>query len=222
MDCADFIRVSNFLRRQSNIESAKRALKEIFRCWKIIIKVANLDGVSMSLVGQDRSFIESRIRKWKQDVASNPQDYEALASIGAAYGKLGDNTTALTYFEDAIAVNPSYAEAFVGLGSACAFLRKADEAVAALRKAISLDPESPLAHAKLGTTLGRAGMYQDAIIELKEALRLKPDLTDASFALGLAYVSIGDWHQAAVEANSLSRADRNLAAQLQNFIDQSR
>jgi len=134
MDCADFIRVSNFLRRQSNIESAKRALKEIFRCRKIIIKVAKLGGVSMSLVGQDRSFSESRIRKWKQDVASNPQDYEALASIGAAYGKLGDNTTALTYFEDAIAVNPSYAEAFVGLGSACAFLRKADEAVAARGK----------------------------------------------------------------------------------------
>jgi len=61
-------------------------------------------------------------------------------------------------------------------------------------------------------------MYQDAIIELKEALRLKPDLTDARFALGLAYVSIGDWHQAAVEANSLSRADRHLAAQLQKDV----
>ena len=91
------------------------------------LAIASLLSIPM-LFGQDRSFIEAKIEKWRQEVARNPKDYETLAAIGAGYGKLGENATAVIYFEKAIAVNPSYAGAYLGLGTAYGFLGRPDEA----------------------------------------------------------------------------------------------
>jgi tetratricopeptide (TPR) repeat protein len=177
---------------------------------------------ALALVAQDeRSFIEARIRKWQQAVARNPSDYETLVSIGAAYGKLGEYETSLTYFNRAIAVNPSYADAYAGLGSSYGFLGRPSEALTALKKAVSLDPRNPITQGKLGTTLGKAGRYQEAITHLKEAIRLAPNMADAHFALGLAYLSVDDRKNASIEVEVLSRLDSHQADQLQSLIERS-
>ena len=175
-----------------------------------------------TVYSQDRAFVESKIREWKQVVAQNPKDFDTLTAIGSAYGKLGDNATAATYFKKAIAVNPSYAPAYAGLGTAYGFLGRPDAAVAALRKALSLQPNDPYTRGKLGTTLGKAGRYGEAITELKEAVRLKPDLADAHFALGLAYLGQRNRVEAAREAQVLSHLDARLADQLQALINSAR
>lgn len=188
-----------------------------------ILTAAVLLVVVLSVFAQDdRSFVEAQIRRWQQVVARNPRDYETLATIGAAYGRLGEHATAVTYFKKAIAVNPSYAEAHLGLGASYGFLGRSSEAIAALKKAVSLDPNDPFAHAKLGTTLGKAGQYSEAITQLREAVRLKPELPDAHFALGLAYMSTGDRQKAMDEVNALSRIDSREAAQLKDLIDRTR
>ena len=67
--------------------------------------------------GTDQAFIQSQIRRWTEEVRKDPQDFETLAAIGAAFGKLGQHAAAIEYFRRAIAVNPKYAEAYVGMAS---------------------------------------------------------------------------------------------------------
>ena len=124
----------------------------------VLALVVFLAGIVVGTCAQDdRSFVEDQIRNWQQVTERNPRDYETLAAIGGAYGKLGDHAAAVAYFKRAIDANPSYAPAYAGLGSAYGFLRKPDEALAALRKAVSLDPTDAITQGKLGTTLGKAG-----------------------------------------------------------------
>jgi tetratricopeptide (TPR) repeat protein len=114
--------------------------------------IAILFGVLGLFAQDDRALVESQIRKWQEVVTRNPKDYDTLSAIGAAYGKLGEHATAVTYFNKAIVINPSFVGAYAGLGSAYGFLGRPAEAVAALKKAASLDPKDPLTRLKLGTT----------------------------------------------------------------------
>jgi tetratricopeptide (TPR) repeat protein len=174
------------------------------RCTRVLAVVAFLAGIVVGTCAQaDRPFVEDQIKKWQRIVARNPKDYETLAAIGGAYGKLGEHAAAIAYFKKAIDANPSYAPAYAGLGSAYGFLQKPDEALAALKKAVSLDPTDAIMQGKLGTTLGKAGQYQEAIVHLKEAVRLAPNLADAHFA----------------EVNALSLLDSQQAARLQRLLD---
>lgn len=189
----------------------------------VLARVIFVAGITVSASAQvGRSFVEDQIKRWQQVVAHNPNDYETLAAIGAAYGKLGEHASAVTYFKKAIEANPSYTPAYAGLGSAYGFLRKPVEALAALKKAVSLDPTDPITQSKLGTTLGKAGQYQEAIVHLKEAVRLAPNLPDAHFALGLAYISAGDERQAANEVTVLFRLDSQQAEHLQHLVELSK
>src|SRR5215471_3360445 len=106
--------------------------------------------VSCTLFAQnDRVFIESQIRRWKQVVEQNPNDYETLTAIGDAYGKLGQNDKAVPYFEKAIAINPNYGDAYLLLCTAYSFLGRPKESIEAGRKAVALSPDNALAHGKL-------------------------------------------------------------------------
>jgi tetratricopeptide (TPR) repeat protein len=187
----------------------------------VMLSLVLVAGAS-NLLGQDRAFIETKIREWEAVVAQNPKDYETLAAIAAGYGKLGENDTAVIYFTKSISVNPSYADAYIGLGSAYGFLGKPTEAIKYLKKGVSLDPKDPIGHLKLGTTLGRAARYPEAILELKAAIALKPDLPDAHLALGVSYLSTGNKEGALGEVRTLSRLDAQRSGQLQGLIDRSR
>jgi Flp pilus assembly protein TadD len=186
---------------------------------KMALAVMCLMLAASNIYGQDRKFVETKIREWKRVVAQNPEDFETLMAIGAAYGKLGDNTTAVTYFRKAIKVNPSYAPAYAGLGTAYDRLGRSNDAIAALQRAASLQPNDPLTRGQLGTKLVLAGRYAEAVAELKEAIRLKPDLAHAHLALGLAYLGQHDRAAAAHEVQSLSDHDPNLADQLQELLN---
>jgi tetratricopeptide (TPR) repeat protein len=175
-----------------------------------------------NMYAQDQKSVEAAIRDWKRVVAQNPEDFETLAAIGSAYGKLGDNATAATYFRKAIKVNPGYAPAYAGLGTAYGFLGRPEDAIAALRKAASLEPTDPLTHIQLGTKLGKAGRYKEAIAELKEAIRLNPDLPDAHFAIGLAYLGQHNRAAAVNEVQALYHLDAQLAEQLQALLNGKR
>lgn len=192
------------------------------RTMTVAVAVACLVLSASNMYAQDRKSVESAIRDWKRVVAQNPEDFETLAAIGSAYGKLGDNATAATYFQKAVKVNPRYAPAYAGLGTAYGFLGRPGDAIAALRKAASLEPNDPLTRSQLGTKLGKAGRYKEAIAELTEAIRLNPDFPDAHFALGLAYLGQHNRAAAAQEVRALSRLDAQLAEQLQALLNSTR
>jgi superkiller protein 3 len=189
---------------------------------KLALAAMCLALVASNMYGQDRKSVEATIRDWKRVVTQNPQDFETIAAIGSAYGKLGDNATAATYFRNAIKVNPGYAPAYAGLGTAYGFLGRPDDAIASLRKAASLEPNDALTRSQLGTKLGKAGHYKEAIAELKEAIRLNPHLPEAHFALGLAYLGQRNRAAAAQEVQALSPLDAQLSERLQALLNGTR
>jgi tetratricopeptide (TPR) repeat protein len=172
----------------------------------------------VAVSAQDRAFVEAQIKRWTEQVRENPRDFETLAAIGSAYGKLGRHETALEYFEKAISVNPNYADAYLGEASSYGFLGRINDKIAAARKAATLDPANALAYANLGSALGKAGRYQESKEALKEAIRLRPTFAEAHFALGLVYLSLGDRVLATKEAETLRRIDPALAKQLKDTM----
>jgi tetratricopeptide (TPR) repeat protein len=107
----------------------------------------------------DREFIESKIKQWIGEVGKNPRDYQTIAAVGAAYGKLGQHERAIEYFQRALDINPSYEEASLGMAAAYGFLKRPDDKIAACLNAISLNPNSALAYGNLGSALGKAGKH---------------------------------------------------------------
>lgn len=172
-----------------------------------------------SMFAQDQPFIEAQIKRWTQEVQRNPRDFESLAAIGAAYGKLGRHDTALEYFEKAIAVNPKYAAAYLGMGASYGFLGRVDDKIGACKKAIALEPSNAEAYGNLGSALGKSGRYKESAEVLKEAVRLKPAFADAHFTLGLAYISLGDGNLAIKQSQALDRLDPALAKQLRDMVE---
>jgi len=169
--------------------------------------------------GQDKEFIEAQIRRWNKEITNNPKDFETMAAIGSAYGKLGQHQRAIEYFQKAIETNPSYADAYLGMAAAYGFLGRLDDKIVACRKAISLKSDSAEAYGNLGSALGKAGRYKESVQVLREAIRLKPDFADAHFALGLAYLSSGDRGLALKQSKRLEQIDAALAKQLRDIID---
>lgn len=190
------------------------SLGEIRFSWYLVFLLVPL----LPTVAQDRSFIETQIKRWTEDVRRNPKDFETLAAIGSAYGKLGRHAEAVEYFNKAVTVNPSYEEAYLGMAASYGFLGQLDRKIWACRKAIVLKPNDAVAHANLGSALGKTGKYKDSADALEHAVRLKPDLADAHFALGLAYLSLGNRSLAIKESEILNRLSSPLAKQLASVI----
>jgi len=115
----------------------------------------------VAALAQDRTFIEGQIERWTDDVRRNPNDFETLAAIGSAYGKLGRHDKAIEYFKKAVAVNPSYAEAYLGMAASYGFLGRLDDKIWACKKAVALKPNDALAYANLGSArAGQGGQVQ--------------------------------------------------------------
>ncbi len=184
----------------------------------LIVLICSLQFIPQSSMAQDRAFIKAQIQHWTEEVRKNPNDFETLAAIGAAYGKLGQHSKAIEYFKKAIEVNPSYAEAYLGLAAAYGFLGQIDEEISACKKVIALDPSNALAYAKLGSALGKAGRYKESIEALKEAIRINPNFPYVHFALGLSYLYSGDRNLARKQVHILKRLSPQLAQQLLDII----
>lgn len=180
--------------------------------------LAFLPLLPLAMTAQDRSFIEAQIKRWTEEVRRNPKDFETLAAIGSAYGKLGRHAEAIEYFNKAIAVNPSYEQAYLGMAASYGFLGQLDRKIWACKKAIALKPDDALAYSNLGSALGKAGKYKDSVDALQQAVRLRPDLAEAHFALGLAYLSLGNRNLATREAEILKKLNSPLAKQLTDLI----
>jgi tetratricopeptide (TPR) repeat protein len=185
----------------------------VFLCCILVLAAVQLSW------GRDKEFIETQIRRWNEEIRKNPKDFETMAAIGSAYGKLSQHQKAIEYFQKAIDINPSYADAYLGMAAAYGFLGRLDDKIAACRKAISLKPDSAEAYANLGSALGKAGKYKESIQALREAIRLKPDFADAHFALGLAYLASGDPSLALKQSKRLEQIAPGLGKQLRDIID---
>jgi tetratricopeptide (TPR) repeat protein len=114
----------------------------VFFCCILLLEIVQLTW------GQDKEFIEIQIKRWSEEVRKNPKDFETVAAIGSAYGKLGQHEKAIQYFKKAVEINPSYADAYLGMAAAYGFLGQLDAKIAACEKAIALKPDNAEAYVR--------------------------------------------------------------------------
>ena len=162
--------------------------------------------------------LEARIRK-------NPDDAEALFSLGAICQGYGDAGRAIECFRRVIALQPDNAKAWYNLGVACVARGDFTSAALCLKKAVEKDPRDTRARHDLGLVYRELGDYEAARAEFEVALQEDPSFAPAYFSLGRLYQSaLGDRAKAAEcwEKYLRLRPDAQGAQHIMEWIEQQR
>jgi cytochrome c-type biogenesis protein CcmH/NrfG len=55
----------------------------------ILIGAAVIIWITLMTLFRSVKFVERKIHQWEEQIQRNPNEYETLAALGSAYGKLG-------------------------------------------------------------------------------------------------------------------------------------
>ncbi|MBI5136086.1 MAG: tetratricopeptide repeat protein [Nitrospirae bacterium] len=117
----------------------------------------------------------------KAQLAQNPEDVEALLSVGYLYVKQRDYGKARGYYLRASQVAPKNLEARTHLGTVAYFLGDTDEALHHYRQVLALDPDYTVALFEMGAVLRYGkGDLQGAVDTWEHFLRLDPEAEEAA------------------------------------------
>lgn len=134
-----------------------------------------------------------------------------------------DNTSAETYFDNAVAAIPvgredevRAAALYVYRGNARYELGQYEAALADHAAALALDPNSSLAHNSRGAAYYQLGEYERAITAYNAALALNPDYAAAYNNRGAAYNQLGEYQQAVASYDAALASNPDYAAAYNN------
>jgi len=136
------------------------------------------------------------LAQFKDAVDRNPDNAQALTSLGLMLVRLQRTEEALPHLHRAIALEPNKATYRVNLANALAQLNRLKEAVEAYREAQRIQPSDPITAFHLAATLQKMGEYAAAVEAFQKAISL--DRADAGSRLGLArsYDALNRWPEA--------------------------
>jgi tetratricopeptide (TPR) repeat protein len=97
---------------------------------------------------------------------------EALASMAATLGALGDYDRALEASEEAVQLAPEASFPRVVRGALLSDKGEVEEGLRELRQAVELNPEQPATRQALGRVLAKLGRLEEAVVELDRAIAL--------------------------------------------------
>jgi tetratricopeptide (TPR) repeat protein len=126
---------------------------------------------------------------YRNILATDPNQPDALALLGALLTAGGDPASAIGLIEKAIRLDPKSALFKLHLGNALMAASHAAEAANAFREATVLQPSLAVAHYNLGNALRVKGNWTGAIAAYNEAVKHDPVFADAynNLALALAH-----------------------------------
>jgi outer membrane assembly lipoprotein YfiO len=122
-------------------------------------------------------------------VAKDPNDADALFTLGAISRGHGDSGKAIDCFRRVIALKPEDADAWRELGLSCAAGGDLANAAASLRKAVEKAPGNARVRHELGLVYGELGDHGAARSAFEEALKADASYAPAWFSLGRLYQS---------------------------------
>jgi len=114
----------------------------------------------------------------------DPASHEAYNNLGTIFASLGDEKTALIFFEAAATLNPDAADIQSNLGNLYLKSEQVEVAIERYTRAIALAPEVATYYNHLGKALIVAERYLDAEATIRRALTLRPDYPEAYLNLG--------------------------------------
>lgn len=142
--------------------------------------------------------LEGAARLYREAIAADPRNVDALRLFALASAALGHRNEALAAGREAITIAPNYPAAWDAFGVALAEAERVEDAVQAFARVVSLTPRNPTAHAKLAHAFVIADEMEGAERAYRAALQLRPD--DGMSLLGLGTVM-----------KTLGRADEAIA-----------
>jgi tetratricopeptide (TPR) repeat protein len=135
--------------------------------------------------------LQAAERLYRQILAIEPNQPDALHLLGVLVHQLGDHAMAAQYIGRAIGVKPDAAAFHNNLGNVFKAQQKLDDALASYRRAVELKPDFAEARYNLGVALQEQGKLDDAVASYRRALELKPDYAEAHNNLGNALTEQG-------------------------------
>jgi tetratricopeptide (TPR) repeat protein len=162
--------------------------------------------------------LEARLKR-------NPDDADALVSLGAIRRRRGDVRGAIDCFRRAVDLRPDSAEAWHLRGAAAASAGDQRSAELCLRKAVERAPQDAQVRYDLGLVQRELGEYEAARASFEAAAAADPSFASAWFSLGRLYQSaLSDRARAAEcwERYLRLKPDAPEAQRIREWIDRQR
>jgi predicted Zn-dependent protease len=155
---------------------------------------------------------------WQACLQSDPQDLEALISLGTIYVESGDHARAEPLLRAALAQAPLDPQASCYLGNVLVHQGKFPDAIEVLHASLAAHPDSLPNQVLLGQAYLQTKAYAEAKQAFLAATQLVPDYANAYHGLATACARLGEQAEAAQYREKL----RSLQAkQLGARVDQS-
>jgi predicted O-linked N-acetylglucosamine transferase (SPINDLY family) len=125
-------------------------------------------------------------RVYRQILAANPDDADALHLLGVLAFQVRQYEPAIQLISRSIQLNPHFPLSHNNLGNALAAVNRRPEAAAAYERAIALKPDYAEAYSNLGTVFRDGARFADAVAAYERATRAAPSNGEIYSNLGTA------------------------------------
>ena len=129
----------------------------------------------------------SALEHYKEAIAKNPDDGDALNNLGQLLSRKGDSAAAIPHLEKASRIYPNVWAYRFNLAHARGRLGNWSEAVDDYRQARNLFPDDYVTHFNLGMALHKLGDEEAAVYEFRRGAELAPSEPSFHLSLGIGY-----------------------------------
>lgn len=161
-------------------EQARRGSKAeaINEYRKAIAINPRLPGVHFELaelleLADDAKVQQEALPEYQEALRQNPLDVNTRCRLGNLSALRGDNSTAYSYYSEAVELQPDSAEANFGLAKTLIAMNENAKALPILEHAVQLEPSDAPAHYRLSTLYRLEGRSEDAKRELAQFQKYK-------------------------------------------------
>ena len=130
---------------------------------------------------------KSALEQYREAVASNPNDGDALNNLGQVLARNGDAAGAVPYLEKAVQLYPRVWAYRFNLAHAHGQVGNWPQAVDDYKQARALFPDDYVTHFNLGMALHRMGDEEAAVSEFRKGAELAPSEPSFHLSLGISY-----------------------------------
>ncbi len=201
-------------RRRLNRKAKKKAVQRNQPSARASTTVGMLhQAVALHKSGQ----LEAALGLYRDVLALDPKNVDALNLGGLATFRLGDPDEAVRMLHAAVALSPDYAEAHSHLGNVLQAMERHEEAIAAYRRAVELKPDYADAHYNLGIVLRTTGDWEASTSAYRRASECAPSFADAHNGLGAMLQNQGQLDAAIACYRRAIQVNPNLPSALSNL-----
>lgn len=170
-----------------------------------------LELLQQGLAFQNSGRLQEAEVSYRQVLAVDPDNSDALHLIGLLAAQVGQHEEALKFIGRAVALNPGFHQAQRNLGLVYFDLKRYEEAIKPFRTALRLRPGDAELHVLIADSLKGCGRWEEAIEAYRQALAAGvADASEVHAQMGRLYLGHGELESAGdafLQAWSLNHAN---------------